>query len=108
MFWRRELIAYSYKPAIAIVETEFGPLEALTVIANRASEFIRPELTREEQVRYIATGKGFLGTSLQYVENIAAHFAALGIEDSEVSELLEEARAFAAAESLRGDSGNAA
>lgn len=107
MFWRRELIAYSYKPAIAIVETDFGPLEALTVIANRASEFIRPELTREEQVRYIATGKGFLGTSLQYVENIAAHFAALGIEDSEVSELLEEARAFAAAENLRGDSGNA-
>lgn len=100
MFWRRELIAYSYKPVIAKVETEFGPVEALTVIADRSSDNIRPQLTREEQVRYIATGKGFLGTSMQYVENIAEHFSALGIRDSEVSGLLEEARAFAAAENL--------
>ena len=102
MFWRRELIAYSYKPVIARVETEFGPLEALTVIADRTSDFIRPDLTREEQVRYIATGKGFLGTSLQYVENIAEHFAALGIKDSEVTGLLADARALAAAQNLPG------
>ena len=96
MFWRRELIAYSYKPVIAKVETEFGEVEALTVIADRTSDYIRPDLTREEQIRYIATGVGFLGTSLQYVENIAGHFAALEIEDNEVAELLAGARAFAA------------
>ncbi len=52
-------------------------------------------MTREEQVSYIATGKGFPGTSLQYVENIAEHFAALGIVDSEVVELLAGARKYA-------------
>jgi glutathione-specific gamma-glutamylcyclotransferase len=77
------------------VETRFGSVEALTVIADRTSEHIRPDLTREEQVRYIATGAGFLGTSLQYVENIAGHFAALEIEDDEVAELLAEAREYA-------------
>ena len=102
MFWRRELIAYAYKPVIANVETEFGAVEALTVIADRTSDYIRPDLTREEQVRYIATGAGFLGTSLQYVENIAAHFTALEIEDREVTELLEGAREYAAAETSEG------
>jgi glutathione-specific gamma-glutamylcyclotransferase len=95
--WRRELIAYAYKPAFAKVETEFGEVEALTVIADRDSDFICPDLTREEQVRYIATGTGFLGTSLQYIENIADHFAALGIEDREVEELLAQARVYVAA-----------
>lgn len=96
--WRRELIAYSYKPLFAKVTTDFGDVEALTVIANHESEYIHPNLTRAEQARYIATGAGFLGTSLQYIENIAAHFAALGLEDRDVEELLSDARALAAAE----------
>jgi glutathione-specific gamma-glutamylcyclotransferase len=100
--WRRELIAYAYKPVFAKVQTEFGEVEALTVIANRQSEYICPDLTREEQARYIATGVGFLGSSLQYIENIATHFAALDIEDREVEELLAEARAFVQAERPRG------
>jgi glutathione-specific gamma-glutamylcyclotransferase len=93
--WRRELIAYAYKPVFAKVTTDFGEVEALTVIANHDSDYICPDLTREEQVRYMATGVGFLGTSLTYIENIAAHFAALGIHDLEVEELLSEAHAIA-------------
>jgi glutathione-specific gamma-glutamylcyclotransferase len=96
VFWRRELLAFSYKPMFATVTTGVGDVEALMVIANRGSEFIRPDMTRAEQIRCIATGKGFLGTSLQYIENIAAHFAALGVEDREVDELLAGARAFSA------------
>jgi glutathione-specific gamma-glutamylcyclotransferase len=94
--WRRELIAFAYKPMFAKVTTALGEVEALTVVANKDSEFICPDLTREEQIRYIATGCGFLGTSLQYLENIAAHFAALGIQDEEVEDLLTGARAFTA------------
>jgi glutathione-specific gamma-glutamylcyclotransferase len=93
--WRRELLGYVYKPVFAKVATDFGEIEALTVIADRESEFICPDLTQEEQVRYIATGSGFLGTSLQYIENIAAHFEALGIADPDVEELLAGARRFA-------------
>jgi glutathione-specific gamma-glutamylcyclotransferase len=96
--WRRELIAYAYKPAFAKVKTDFGDVEALTVIADRNSDYICPGLTRDEQVRYIATGTGFLGTSLQYIENIASHFSALEIEDAEVSELLAGARALSSAQ----------
>jgi glutathione-specific gamma-glutamylcyclotransferase len=96
VFWRRELLGHAYKPVFVKAATRFGDVEALTVIADHGSELIRSDLTREEQVRYIATGQGFLGTSLQYIENIAEHFAALEIEDSEVAELLAGARAYAA------------
>jgi glutathione-specific gamma-glutamylcyclotransferase len=98
VFWRRELLGHAYKPAFVKIATSFGGVEALTVLANHGSELIRPDLTREEQIRYIATGKGFLGTSLQYIENIAEHFAALEIEDAEVAELLAGAKAYAAGE----------
>jgi glutathione-specific gamma-glutamylcyclotransferase len=96
VFWRRELLGHAYKPAFVKAATRFGDVEALTVLADHGSELIRSDLTREEQVRYIATGKGFLGTSMQYIENIAEHFAALEIEDAEVAELLAGARAYAA------------
>lgn len=96
VFWRRELLAFAYKPAFIKVGTAMGPVEALTVVANHGADTIQPNLTREEQVRFIATGRGFLGTSLEYLENIEAHFAAMGIEDREVTELLAGARAYMA------------
>ena len=96
VFWRRELLGHAYKPAIANVSTHFGEVEALTVVANHGADVIRPDMTREEQFRYVATGKGFLGTSMEYLENISVHFVALGIEDNEVTELLEGARSFRA------------
>jgi glutathione-specific gamma-glutamylcyclotransferase len=94
--WRREMLGPVYKPAFVTVETDFGPVEALTFVADRASPLICPGLTREEQVRYIATGGGFLGSSREYLESIAAQFAALGIADEEVTGLLADVRAYPA------------
>ncbi len=101
VFWRRELLAFSYKPQFSTVSTGLGEVEALMVIANRESEYIRPDMTRSEQIRCIATGRGFLGTSLQYIENIAAHFESLGVQDDEVTDLLSGAQAFLADEEVR-------
>ena len=97
VFWRRELLGHAYRPAMVPVTTRLGSIEALTVIANHEADVIRADITREEQIRYVATGKGFLGTSLQYLENIATHFKALGIEDREVDELLAGAQSYIAA-----------
>ncbi len=94
--WRRELIAPAYKPVFIAAVTDVGPLEVLAMVADHAAAIIRADLTRDEQVRYLATGTGILGTSLQYIENLAAQFAALGIDDPEVTSLLAEARAYAA------------
>ena len=40
---------------------------------------IRTDLSPETQARLIATGAGFLGTSLEYAENLARNLAALGL-----------------------------
>jgi glutathione-specific gamma-glutamylcyclotransferase len=94
MLWRREMLGPAYLPVIAPAQTAQGPLLALTFVADHAAPVIAAGLSRAEQVRYIATGTGFLGTSLQYLENIAAQFAALQIDDAEVTTLLAEVRDF--------------
>ena len=94
--WRREFIAPAYRPVVVAATTAAGPIEALAAVADHAAAIIRPDLTRAEQVRYLATGAGILGTSLQYIETLAAQFAALGIDDPEVTSLLAEVRACAA------------
>ncbi len=98
ILWRREMLGRSYKPLFAHADTAQGTVEALAFAADRAAGQICPHLSRSEQVRYIATGKGFLGTSLQYIESLASHFNALGIDDEDVTSLLDEARRYASAE----------
>lgn len=92
--WRREAINATYTPAFLPVATALGTVEALAFTANRAAPDIVPDLPRADQVRYLATGSGVLGTSREYLENIAAQFAVLGIEDDEVTGLLAEVRAW--------------
>lgn len=96
ILWRRELIGPAYLPLFRPVETAHGPVEALIFAADHSAPLICPDICREDQIRYIATGAGFLGTSLQYLENIVAQFAALGIEDRAVTQLLEDVIAYRA------------
>ena len=59
------------------------------MVADHAAPLIHPDLSRSEQVRYLATGEGMLGTSLAYIENLAGHFAALGLGQPHRHALLE-------------------
>lgn len=94
ILWRREGVGPAYTPVFAPVVTGEGTVEALAFVADHAAPIIFPDLTREEQVKLIATGVGVLGSSRDYLENIAAQFAALGIEDGDVMDLLEDVRAY--------------
>lgn len=94
ILWRREMIAPAYKPVFAQVTTDFGSVEALSFAADHSTDMIASDITRSEQVRYIATGSGFLGSSFEYLENLHSHFTALGVRDQEISELMEEVSAF--------------
>lgn len=92
--WMRERIAAAYYPQMIPVETAQGGITALSFLADYDSEFIFPDLTHEEQVRYCATGEGFLGSSYEYVANIAERFETLGIADPDLLRLLEDVRAY--------------
>lgn len=94
ILWRREGLGSAYHPVFAPVTTAHGTVEALAFVADHASPVIFPNLTREEQVKLIATGVGVLGSSREYLENIAAQMAALRIEDTDVTGLLEDVRMY--------------
>ncbi|MEP2532986.1 gamma-glutamylcyclotransferase [Shimia sp.] len=94
LLWRRERLGNAYHSEFIAVETDHGTIQALAFLANHEAELIVPDLSHEDQVRYCATGKGWLGTSFDYVANLAEHFETMGIEDAGVTRLLRDARAF--------------
>ncbi|MBF9029255.1 gamma-glutamylcyclotransferase [Rhodobacterales bacterium HKCCE3408] len=94
--WARERIGPAYLETFVTAETAHGPIRALTFVADHRAELIDAEIGFEDQVRCAATGTGTLGTSLDYLRNIARHFAALRIPDAETECLLEAAERYAA------------
>ena len=94
ILWRREMLTGVYLAATVDAETAAGPVRAITFVANHAAKRVRDDLSREEQVRFIATGKGLLGSSLDYIANLAEHLEVLDIDDPDVFSLLEEAKRY--------------
>lgn len=97
ILWRREMIGYAYLPVIVPAQINGRPEMALTFVANHSAASIHPELSRADQIRYIAQGTGFLGTSKVYLANVVSQFALLGIVDADCSALLEEVELYNAA-----------
>jgi cation transport protein ChaC len=75
------------------VWTPQGQVSALMFVADLANENMRPDLSREEQVRFIAHGAGELGSSFDYVDGLITHFDLLGIDDPHLRELWRDAAA---------------
>lgn len=88
ILWRRECLLPAYRPQFVSVQTDQGPLEALAFIADHDADVIDAGLTRDEQLEYLANGKGILGSSADYLKNIVSQFELLGFEDLETSRLL--------------------
>jgi cation transport protein ChaC len=97
ILWRRERICPGYHTALIPLDADGETLEAVAFVADHDAELIEPGLTREEQVRYLATGAGFFGTSLDYIRRIELKFLALAVHDPEVTALRAEAEAYRAA-----------
>lgn len=94
VLWRRERIGPAYTPVFVEVIAANGRLTALTFAADHGADLIDARITRAQQIEYCATGTGFMGSSLEYLRNISNQFAALGIQDDEVSELLRQTEAY--------------
>ena len=90
ILFRREMIGPGYDAAFVPIRIGATQASALTFLADDSSPDVQPDISRATQVDYIATGKGILGTSREYLANIVAHFAHLGIEDADCAALLQE------------------
>ena len=94
ILFRREAIAPGYLARFVPVIIDGQRASALTFLADHRQDHMRPDITREEQIRYAATGAGILGTSLEYLENTVLQLGNLGIIDADASDLLAAARDF--------------
>ena len=77
-------------PRFLTAVTVDGPVQALAFVADHSADSMQPDLTRAQQVTYLAHGTGFLGTSRDYLANIVRHFETLGIHDEACVSLLRE------------------
>ena len=102
ILWRREMAGPAYHAAFVTADTAAGQVRALAFTADHTSAAIVCDISRADQVRYIATGAGFFGSSLDYLTNIATHFAVLGIDDAEVAGLMRETAAYLADHPVTG------
>ena len=103
ILWRREIAGRACRAVFVTAQTAAGPVRALAFTAGHASPAICADIPRAEQLRHIATGAGFFGSSLDYLTSSAAHFAALGIEDAEGASLMRETAAQRAARARHGN-----
>lgn len=79
--WRREMRGNGYLGRWVTVETDQGPVTALTFVVNRASDRYTGRLTEPEIADRIATGAGHLGPSAEYLFRTAEACAREGILD---------------------------
>ena len=95
ILFRREMIGPGYHARFVpvCIDAPQPDAWALTFVADHDDPLMRPDITRAEQVRFAASGEGFLGTSHAYLRSTVAHLAELGIEDADASALLAEVEA---------------
>ena len=94
---RRELLGPAYLPKWHLAETGQGPIHVILFVADPDADGIELDLTRAEQVEYLATGAGFLGSSYDYIHGLVEKLRQLRIKDAEMEALLADVDRFRAA-----------
>jgi cation transport protein ChaC len=94
VLWRREQVGPAYRAVFVDASIAGHEVKALAFVADHDAELIDATLTREEQIRFLATGTGFAGSSMDYLRNVQEKLAALGIDDADVDDLLRDARSY--------------
>ena len=87
LIWRREMISGSYIPRWLEVRTPAGPVQAVTFVVNRTHDRYTGELPEREVVETLATARGPLGRSCDYLYHTVAHLEAMGIADRNLRRL---------------------
>jgi len=93
VLWNREMITGAYAPRWLRLRSEAGELDAVTFVANRASERYAGRLPLAEAARLMATARGPLGASREYLESTVAELDRMGLADGTMHALHRAVRA---------------
>ncbi|WP_115384114.1 gamma-glutamylcyclotransferase [Jannaschia formosa] len=97
ILFQREMLAPGYLARFIPARIGDEEVRVLTFLADHDVPDVRPDLTHEEQVRYVAHGAGDLGTSRDYLASIVGHLGELGIVDQPCTDLLNAVDTYLAA-----------
>ncbi|MEQ9491684.1 MAG: gamma-glutamylcyclotransferase [Alphaproteobacteria bacterium] len=90
IIWAREMVTGSYVPSWFRIETETGPVTAISFAINPACDRFAAELGMAEAARAIATAHGRLGPCYEYLENTVQALNDMNIVDSRLHGLRDE------------------
>lgn len=93
ILFRRELIGPGYHARFVSVDLGGEAARALTFLADHDDPLMQPDITRSRQIRYLATGRGFLGSSYEYLRGVVDHLHDMAIPDPDLDALLAETEA---------------
>ena len=96
ILWQREMIMRGYAPTFIAMETPQGQVEALAFVVMLDGPHYLPDITLDEAAPMIATARGFFGSNMEYLDNLAEHFQTMDIHDEDFVRLYERAREIAA------------
>ena len=94
--FRRELFTYSYDVRWVAAKTKAGPVRAMTFVVNRTGPRYAGRLDPDRIARHIATARGNLGTSQEYLDHTRAALLELGLDDRMLREVQKRTARFAA------------
>lgn len=101
ILFRRELVAPGYIPTFIPVHIDEKVIHVFAFLADYTSPDMLQKISRSDQVRWIATGAGFLGSSRDYLFNIVQQLTRLGIEDPACTALLREVDVYISSEQAK-------
>ncbi|MCE2517928.1 MAG: gamma-glutamylcyclotransferase [Alphaproteobacteria bacterium] len=88
LLWKREMINSSYQPKIVKVHLDNGTMiNAVTFVIDPKSPSYVSDMSMDEKAQVIATARGFIGTSLEYLERTRDSLIELGLRDPYLDEL---------------------
>ena len=87
LLWRREMVVGSYIPTWVTANDGRQEISVLAFTVNPHHPAYVSNLPTEQLIRSLATAKGFIGSSAEYLSQTVQGLLAAGIEDSELIEL---------------------
>ena len=91
ILFQREMISPGYHARFIPVVIAGEPAQALTFLADHDSDLMEAEISFDDQVRYVATGVGVLGTSHDYLRTTLHQLEQFGIDDPPARAILNAA-----------------
>ncbi|MFC3126601.1 gamma-glutamylcyclotransferase [Pseudoroseomonas globiformis] len=81
LVWMREMVVVGYLATWVTLETEEGPMAAITFTADHAQAAYAAELSDEESAACIAAAHGPIGSNAEYLAQTAGQLDEMGLHD---------------------------